>query len=249
MSDHKANHDDHHPEAIRRRLGRTQQHSYAGDAVLGGIDGAVTTFAVVAGATGAALSPLVIVIMGFANLVADGFSMAVSNYHNTRTRDELVERARAREEHHVATVPEGEREEIRQIFAAKGFEGDTLERIVDTITDDQRLWVDTMIREEYGLALEGPDPLRAGLVTFAAFAAAGLIPLLSYLVPGIQADTSFVLSCIATGLAFFIIGWLKGVHVGVPRLRAALQTLFTGAIAASLAFAIGWLLKLSLGNG
>ena len=70
---------EHHPHAIRTRVGSQQNHSYLGDAVLGGVDGCVTTFAVVAGAAGAGFPSLVIVVLGVANLLADGLSMAVSN--------------------------------------------------------------------------------------------------------------------------------------------------------------------------
>src|SRR3989344_3143159 len=62
---------------------------YLPEFVYGGIDGAVTTFAVVAGAVGATLSPAIVLILGFANLLADGFSMAVSNYLSTKSQTEL----------------------------------------------------------------------------------------------------------------------------------------------------------------
>lgn len=246
MADHEATPAAHRPEAIRRRLHEATHHDYLADAVLGGIDGCVTTFAVVAGATGGALSPLVVIILGFANLVADGFSMAVSNYHGTRSERERVDQQRRSEERHIDQVPEGEREEIRQIFAQKGFEGDTLERVVDTITADRRLWVDTMLTEEHGLALEGPDPVRAGLTTFLAFIGVGLVPLLPYLVP-LAPEAAFVASCVLTAIAFCGIGWAKGQRLQQPRLRAAWETLWTGGAAAVLAYLVGWGLRSAFG--
>ena len=137
MPDHRATAADHRPERIRARLHGRKPHDYLGDAVLGALDGCVTTFAVVAGATGGALAPFVVIILGFANLIADGFSMAVGNYHATKSQNEHVDKIRRQETQHIDTVPDGEREEIRQIFAHKGFEGETLEKVVDTITSSR----------------------------------------------------------------------------------------------------------------
>lgn len=249
MADHRPTAADHAPARIRARLSGRRNHDYLSDAILGGIDGCVTTFAVVAGATGGSLSSLVVVVLGFANLIADGFSMAVGNYHATRSQRERVEQTRRSEERHIERVPEGEREEIRQIFAQKGFGGDTLEQVVDTITANRRLWVDTMITEEHGLQLEGPDPVRAGAVTFTAFFLVGLVPLLPYVVPGVPADTSFASSAVLTAAAFFAIGWAKGVRLEQPRLKAAWETLWTGGAAALLAYGAGWLLRALFGTG
>ena len=146
MNDSANEHEaEHHPHAIQARLLAPRRASYLGDAVLGGIDGCVTTFAVVAGAIGAGFSGMVVIILGVANVFADGLSMAVSNYLSTRSQHEELELARLEEERHIKEFPEGEREEIRQIFATKGFSGDTLERIVDTVTQNRQLWVDTML--------------------------------------------------------------------------------------------------------
>lgn len=248
MSEHQATREDHRPEAIRRRLAEPHRHDYIADAVLGAIDGCVTTFAVVAGATGGALSPHVVVILGLSNLVADGFSMAVSNYHGTRSEQEQLAQLRAKEARHIERVPEGEREEIRQIFARKGLEGDALEQVVDTITAQPRLWIDTMLTEEYGLRLETPSPAKAGAVTFGAFAAAGLVPLVPYLVPLGSADASFAASCVVTAAAFFGVGWIKGHRVGTPRLRAAWATLWSGAAAAALAYFVGHVIASAFGT-
>lgn len=247
MADHRATRADHRPEAVRRRLAQPYRHDYSADAVLGGIDGCVTTFAVVAGATGGALPAQVVVILGLANLAADGFSMAVSNYHGTRSELERVAQMREREEGHIERVPEGEREEIRQIFAGKGLEGETLEQVVETITSERRLWVDTMLVEEYGLRLEGPSPWKAGAVTFGAFAAVGLLPLLPYLLPLGADEPTFTLSCLLTAVAFFAIGWAKGQRLGQPRLREAWATLWSGAAAAALAYLVGHVLGRTFG--
>lgn len=234
---------DHVPEAIRARLARRKRHGYLGDAILGGIDGCVTTFAVVSSAMGAGFSATVVIILGFANLIADGFSMAVSNYLNTKSQREEVEKARRKENRHIDQIPAGEREEVRQIFARKGFHGEVLEKIVQVITDDRELWVDTMLVEELGLQIEGPHPMRAGLATFGAFGLLGLIPLIPFLFPGIeQAADGFGISAIVTAFAFAGVGLAKGLVLERSLVRSGAETLLIGGGAAMLAYGIGVIL-------
>src|SRR5690606_26284375 len=141
------------------------------------VDGTVTTFAIVAGVAGAGLSVGAAIVLGLANVLADGFSMAVGQYLKTRADHQGVERLRAVEERHIDKIPQGEREEIRQIFAAKGFDGTLLDDIVEVITADRTRWVDTMLAEEWGLQLQLESPHRAALITFVSFVLAGLVPL------------------------------------------------------------------------
>lgn len=240
---------EHRPEAIQARLLEARKYSYLSDAVLGGIDGCVTTFAVVAGAVGGGLMSFVVIVLGFANLVADGFSMAVSNYQSTKSQRQLVEKARREEERHIERVPEGEREEVRQIFAGKGFDGEVLDSIVEQITADRRLWVDTMLTEELGLQIDGPRPVRAALVTFGAFYVVGLLPLLPFLFPALAADTKFTLSSVFAGSAFFFIGLGRGMILGRSAIKSAFETLLTGGGAAVLAYAVGSILRGLFGVG
>lgn len=235
---------EHTQEAISERLAAATEHNYLGDFVLGAIDGAVTTFAVVSGSAGAGLPAGVAVVLGFANIFADGFSMAVSNYFSTKSEHELLERARRREERHIEHHPAGEREEIRQIFKSKGFEGDLLETITETITKERKLWVDTMLTEELGLQLEPPHPVKAALATFSSFMLAGLVPLLPlFLSTYLTADETFTVSAVATGVTFAVIGVVKGHVTHRPLLRSTLETLLIGGCAAVLAYLAGAGLK------
>ena len=230
----------HTPEEIGARLSSGPRHNYLRDWIYGGIDGAVTTFAVVAGVMGAGLSPAVVLVMGFANLAADGFSMAASNYLGTKAEHEDFAQLAAVERRHIDLVPDGEREEVRQIYRGKGFGGEDLERVVALITADRSRWVRTMLTEEYGLPCEIRSPVRAAASTFSAFCLCGLVPLGPYLFG--QRD-AFLLSALLTGVVFFAIGTVKSRWSTASWWGSGLSTLLVGGLAASLAYAVGVLLR------
>jgi vacuolar iron transporter family protein len=236
---------DHSPEAIRLRLANGPKHNYLRDWIYGGIDGAVTTFAVVTGVAGAQLSTWVILALGFANLFADGFSMAASNYLGTKAELEDWRRLADIENRHIELEPEGEREEVRQIFERKGFEGSELQQMVGLMTATRERWIKTMLTEEYGLPPEVRSPWIAALCTFAAFLTCGLVPLVPYLV---SSKHSLTASIVFTAIVFFVIGSVKSKWSTVSWWWSGLTTLIVGAIAASLAFGVGTLLRNLVGG-
>lgn len=237
---------EHTPSNVRARLRTPPPASHLRDFVYGAIDGTVTTFAVVAGVAGAGLSTSIVIILGAANLVADGFSMAVSNFLGTRAERQQRERARRAEERQIALIPEGEQEEIRQIFASKGFTDTDLDHVVEVITADRRVWLDTMMTEELGYGADSADPLRAAAATLAAFVALGFLPLAVFVVdlvaPG-EIPAPFAWSAALTAVAFFAVGTLKASFVDQSPWRSGLETLAVGGAAALLAFAIGVVLQ------
>ncbi len=226
----------HDPDEIARRLSQGPSISYLRDWVYGGIDGAVTTFAIVAGVVGADLSAGIVLILGLANLLADGFSMAAANFTGTKAEREDYERLRQQEHRHICEAPAGEQEEIRQIFAAKGFKGRDLDRAVAVITSSAERWVETMLVEEYGLSRALRSPVRAALATFAAFVLCGAVPLMPFLFGG---HASLGWSVALTALVFFAIGSLKSKWSTVVWWRSGLETLSIGLLAAGLAFGVG----------
>jgi len=230
----------HDTDEITKRLAAENKPNYLRDWVYGGIDGAVTTFAIVAGVVGAQLSAGIILILGLANLLADGFSMAASNYSGTKT--EIDDRARLREveKKHIKHAPEGEREELRQILQGKGLTGIALDEAVEAITSDHDVWIDTMLTEEYGLASTLRSPWRSGFATFLAFCICGAVPLVPYLLP---VGKPFVWATVLTGGVFFAIGAAKSRWALAPWWRSGLETFAIGMLAASAAYIVGYLLR------
>jgi VIT1/CCC1 family predicted Fe2+/Mn2+ transporter len=143
-------------------------------------------------------------------------------------------------------VPEGEREEIRQIFAAKGFEGHDLERVVEVITAKPDLWANTMMSEELGFGSTERNEYRAAVATLLAFLTVGFLPLMVFVydlaTPGDVAN-AFTWSAAMTGIAFLAVGSLKSRFVGQAWWRSALETFAVGGLAAALAYAAGALLQ------
>ncbi len=244
----------HRTDLIRSQIHDSKSNEsavqYLGEFVYGAVDGTVTTFAVVAGVAGAALSPGVVIILGFANLLADGFSMASGNFLSERTQRDFVEKERRREEWEIENVPEGEREEIREIFRKKGFKGRDLERAVEIITSDKKIWVDTMMADELGLLESQKSPLKTAASTYFGFIAIGIIPLLSYVLsyffPFFQQQT-FKIAVIMTLIALIIIGVIKRYVTKKDLWKSIAETVFVGAAAAIIAYYIGFFLRWLVG--
>lgn len=235
MSDHG-----HTRQEIKDRIGAPRGKGVLRDAIYGAIDGTVTTFAIVAGVAGAGLSPTVIIILGLANVVADGFSMAAANYSGAKADQDNAKRIRKIEERHIQDHPRGEWLEVREILARKGLEGHVLDQATDAITQDQKSWIALMMEGEYGLGGIDPNPLRAAVTTFLSFLVVGMIPLLPFL---FKLDSAFAVSVWITMATFFSIGTLKSFWSPSPWWRSAGETMLIGGAAAALAFAVGVLLQ------
>ena len=214
------------------------------DFIYGSIDGAVTTFAIVAGVVGAGLSPGIILILGFANLFADGFSMAAANYQASKARNEFVQMKRRQEEWEIDNLEEQERDEIRDIYREKGFKDELLEEVVRIITSRRKVWVDTMMKEELGLIEDEKNSVDSSLSTFVGFNLIGLIPLIpfmAFMAIGIEPNSeAFIFSTISVSAAFFLVGMIKGKIVKRSKIRSGMYTLIIGGIAAGVAYLVGY---------
>lgn len=226
----------HTPQEIAVRIGAPPGRGLLRDAVYGAIDGTVTTFAIVAGVVGAGLSPFIIVVLGLANVLADGFSMAAANYLGTKAEQDNIRRIRSIEERHIKKYPQGEWLEVREILSQKGLEGRVLDQATDAITQSKENWIAFMLEGEYGLGGIDPQPLRASIATFLSFLVAGMIPLVPFL---FGLEDAFVLSACMTMATFFAIGALKSFWSVGPWWRSASETLLIGGAAAALAFGVG----------
>lgn len=223
-----------------------ESHSTAGQyiksLIYGGLDGIITTFAVVAGVAGAALSPAVVLILGFANLIADGLSMAMGDYLSTKAEIEFQQAERKREAWEVENYPEGEKLELIELYISKGLSRDDAVNVTETISKNKKTWVDIMMVEELGIIQGEESPLKNALVTFAAFLVFGFIPVLTYVIarfiPSLQSNT-FALSAVLTSLTLFSLGALKVKVTGKNWFKSGLEMLIVGGLTAGAAYVVG----------
>lgn len=230
-----------HPEPHDQGSGQ-----YIKSAVYGGLDGIITTFAVVAGVAGAELSAGVVLILGFANLFADGISMAVGDFLSTRAENEYNRSEKDRERWEVDVYPEGEKQELREVYVQKGYSEEDAEKLVDIIAKNKEGWVDIMMKEELGVIEEQEEPYKNALVTFLSFCFFGFLPLLAFtiaqLYPALKGHT-FPIASVMTGITLFLLGALKVRITGQNWFRAGLEMFLIGSIAAVAAYGVGALLK------
>jgi VIT1/CCC1 family predicted Fe2+/Mn2+ transporter len=218
---------------------------YLPELVYGGIDGIVTTFAVVAGAAGAHLSVQIVLILGMANLIADGLSMSVGAYLAKRSEIDNYQKHLRKENLKIQSNSEKATQQLKEIYEEKGFTGKDLEVIVSQIQSNKELWAHTLLVYRHELLPENKSAHKAGFFTLIAFVVAGAVPLITFLFT--QENTTqfspFALSSICAAIAFILIGWGKHILTQGGLLKSILETLSLGALAATAAYFVGDILE------
>ncbi len=224
----------------------SEQGNYIKSLIYGGLDGIITTFAVVAGVAGASLSSGIVLILGFANLIADGLSMGIGDYLSTKAENEYKRAEREREMWEVENFPDGEKQEMIELYTKKGLSNEDANTIVNIISKDKNIWVDIMMVEELGMIEDKESPLKNAVVTFFSFAIFGFIPLITYVlanfIPGLS-NYTFTFAIILTGLTLFILGALKIKFTDMNWVKSGFEMLIVGGVAAFASYIIGVLLS------
>ena len=242
----------HDPTAIEERLRSRRTRSafrlgaYVKSLVYGGLDGIITTFAVVSGVAGAELGAAVILILGVANLMADGVSMGIGDYLSTKSEREYYDREARRQAWEIDHFPDGQRAELRALLRDQGYSEADADRMVDVQTRDRDRWVNAMMIAELGMVRDDANPLGNAAATFASFVTFGSLPLLVYLVGlavPISAGTAFPVAVALTAAALFGLGAARVFVTGRNPVRSGLEMLLVGGFAGVVAFAVGALLK------
>jgi VIT1/CCC1 family predicted Fe2+/Mn2+ transporter len=242
----------HDPERIAHVVRQAgEEHGgtgsqYIGDLIYGGLDGIITTFAVVSGVAGAHLGTQIILIMGLANLLADGFSMATGAYLSSKSEQEYYDKERQREFWEIEHFPEGEKAELYHLYRNKGFSEAEAEQMLTILTRDKQRWVEAMMIDELGMLKDERNPLFNGLATLIAFIVAGAVPLLVYLlglVVPIPPDSAFPTALGLSGLALFGLGTAKVLVTHQNPIKSGMEMLLVGGLAAGVAYGVGALLK------
>lgn len=242
----------HDPQAVAERVrgrvarGHFRLGAYVKSIVYGGLDGIVTTFAVVSGVAGADLGPAVILILGVANLLADGVSMGIGDYLSTKSEREYYDREARRQAWEIDHFPDGQRAELLALLREQGYSEADAERMVEVQTRDKQRWVDAMMIAELGMLRDEADPRANAVATFTSFVAFGSLPLLVYLVGlavPIAPGTAFPVSVGLSAAALFGLGAAKVFVTGRSAVRSGLEMLVVGGFAGVVAYVVGALLK------
>lgn len=221
---------------------------YIKDIVYGANDGIITTFAVVAGVMGGGLSEVTIILLGIANLLADGFSMAMSNFLGSKSEKEFYEKERRNEEWEVENEIGKEIKETEKFLTAKGYSLEDCHKFVELFSKNKEFWVDFMMKEELELPYDENKSYKvSSLFTFFAFVAAGFVPLLPFLIWGGDRGTLFSSAILFTGFALFFVGALRSRFTGKNWAQAGFEMLLVGGIASAIAYVVGAMVKNLIG--
>lgn len=213
------------------------------DVVIGMSDGLTVPFALAAGLSGAVSNNAIIITAGLAEIVAGCIAMGLGGYLAGKTEVEHYDSEWKREWHEVETIPEKEKEEVKEIFAEYGLDEASQDLIVNQMAQNKHQWVNFMMKFELGL--EKPDSNRArnsALTIGAAYCVGGLLPLSAYIITG-EPQKGLVLSVIITTISLFIFGYFKSKVTGQPPVKGALKVTAVGLLAAAAAFGIARLFR------
>lgn len=220
-----------------------KESSHIRDLVFGFGDGINTSLGIISGVGGAAVAADIVILAALVGMFTGAKAMAVQNYLAVKSQREIIESEIKREEFEIENVPDKERQEIEDIYIAKGFRGDDLTRVVNKITSDKNVWLKTMLTEELGLNLEIiGSPVKGALIMFGAFLLGGILPILPYFF----VKAGILLSSTAIGIAIglslvssFIIGAIKSRMAKKSWVRGGIEMAVLGTGIALVGYGIG----------
>ncbi len=208
--------------------------------IFGCNDGLISTFALLAGLAGAALGPEIILLTLLAEMFSGAISMGLGEFISSKSQNDFYKHEIAQERAEMKIMPEIEREELREIYRRRGFEGDLLEQVVGKLTEDEDAWLTTMLREEVGIVdLELENPIKTAVIMFCAFIVGALVPISPYFT---YTDVSFTLATVFSFGALFGIGALRSVVTGKKWWLSGVEMFCVGIVAYFATFGIGLLL-------
>ena len=237
------------PQGVEAILNRETWHTTGGGAmrelVFGVNDGLVSTLSLVSGVAGAAVSQGVVLLAGLAGLLSGAISMAAGAYISTKSQREVYEAQVAREREELEQEPEEEKAELRTLYRLKGYSVEEAERLVERISQDRDLMLESLVRDELGLMPEAfPNPLLAGAQSGGAFVVGAFIPLIGYLF--FSGMTATLVSAGISIAALFVVGVLKTLFTGLSWLRSGLEMVVIGIFATAITYWIGSLLDVGV---
>lgn len=233
-------HDDHH---YHTHFDPHRRASALSDVILGGQDGIVNVLGVILGVAAATSDIRIVIVAGLAATFAESVSMGAVAFTSSVADADFYESEREREYRHIKTVPELEEQEIRQIYIEKGFEGEALDHIVETITANRDVWVAVMMAEEHRLQpIDRRDALRSAFIVGVSAIVGSLIPILPFFF--LPINLSMFVSVVFTALVLFGVGIYKArVTVGRP-MKSGVEMAVIGTVSALVGYGVGALLKL-----
>lgn len=240
-------HDTRHDVATNTEMHQTEG-GFLKPLIFGGLDGILTSFAIVAGAAGGSLSVPVILVLGFSNILADALAMGVGEFLSSKAENEWILSERRRENWEMENYPEGEIREMIDIYEGRGLSREDATSVITTMAKYKDFFVDVMMAEELALRVPEEDhkveSMKEGVVMFCSFASFGSLPLLGYvliplLFPAMGEEVLFTAACVITGMVLFGMGCVKSMFSASNWLICGLETLLLGGACATVAYTIG----------
>jgi vacuolar iron transporter family protein len=220
-----------------------KESNYIRDIVFGFGDGVNTSLGIVAGIGGASVGVDIVILAAVIGMFTGAKAMAVQNYLAVKSQIEILQSEIKREEYEIENTPEKEREEIVEIYKAKGFAGEELSMVVNKITSNKGVWLKTMLTEELGLNLEIlGSPIKGAIVMFISFLVGGILPILPYFIVKTGLINNFTALLIAISISLtssFVIGAIKGRLAKKSWIKGGLEMSLLGTGIALLGYGIG----------
>lgn len=220
-----------------------KESNYIRDVVFGFGDGVNTSLGIVAGIGGATVGVDIVILAAMIGMFTGAKAMAVQNYLAVKSQIEILQSEIKREEYEIENTPEKEREEIVEIYKAKGFAGEELNMVVNKITSNKGVWLKTMLTEELGLNLEIlGSPIKGAIVMFISFLVGGILPILPYFIVKTGLINNFTALLIAISISLtssFVIGAIKGRLAKKSWIKGGLEMSLLGTGIALLGYGIG----------